>query len=315
MKFVSVLNFFLGFIFEIIVFLGYINEVVGFNSFLFIHLIIMLIIYSINKNKKLPFYLAFFFPGIGIIVLMFLDLFLSLTKFKDDMIIEYEKYIEYINKMIIKKNIDFQREINIISALDALKYSSNEIKKDLIINLISDDIDIKVKILKNALKDDDPEVVHYASSTLNLIENEYEHEINNLKDSYSDKKEKSILKKLINIYDKYLSSEIFSDKLRNNILEEYVDVLEEFINKFDLDYEVLLKLADTYMNLDKIEEADEVLKILYKNYPEKYEIYIYSMKLFYMMGNFKEVTSIAREIDSLNLNISDKYNEVVDFWK
>ncbi|WFD11124.1 hypothetical protein [Tepidibacter hydrothermalis] len=321
MKFLSPIIYFTGAILEIVIcILTYVYETLNLGSFLFIHLFIILGIYFINKmlikdEKKLPLYLGLFFPVIGLILLSILDLLLFLNKSKNNMIEDYEKYIEYVDQIIVKHQVDFEKEINMTSALDILKYSSNEKKKDVIVDLIAEDIDLKVKILKTALRDEDPEVVHYASSTLNLLESEYEHEINFLRDSYNKKRDEETLKKLIKVYDKYLNSGLLSIQLKNILLQQYLDILMEFKDKFGEEYNLLLDIADVYMNLDKTEESIKILKTLYENYTQEFEHYIYSMKAFYLMDNYKEVSNIAKKIIDLDLNIPDRYKPIVDYWK
>lgn len=321
MSFFNSIIYFIGVILEIIIYiLTYRYDYLSLSMFLSIHVFIILAIYFINsiliKNDKgLPLYLGMFFPIIGLVVLSILDLLLFVNKSKNNIIEDYEKYIKYMNQIITKNKFDFEKEINMTSALDILKYSSNEKKKDIIVNLIEEDIDLKVKILKTALKDKDQEVVHYASSTLNLLEQEYEHEINYLIDSYDKKREKETLKKLIEVYDKYLNSGLLSKQLKNILLQQYLDVLIEYLDKFGEEYKLLLDIADVYMCLGKPQESIKILKRLYGNYTEECEHYIYYMKVFFIMGNYKEVSNIAKKIIDLDLNIPNKYKPIVDYWK
>lgn len=321
MRTIILIVLFLGSIFDnSILIANTIFDTLDFTNLIVFHTVIVTLIfiyyfYIAGEKIQLPFYIALFIPGFGLIFLFFLYLSLTLFDKRSDLIEDYEKYIEYINEMVFEKQIDVQKEINVTPAFDSLAVASNEKKKNVIIDLISDDIDVKVHILKRALKDNDPEVVHYASSTLNLIEDEYEKRINNLRDDYISKGSERILRELIEVHDKYIKSGLLSEELLKFQLREHLEIIEEYISKFTPDYDLLIRKVDILINLEEYDKACEILRNLYTKYPENIMNYIYTMKILFNQRKFKEVAKVAKKIKELNLIVPEEYKSIIEFWR
>lgn len=321
MRIITLIILFLGSILDNLLLIGStIFDTLNFTNLMVFHTITVTLIfvyyfYIAGEKIQLPFYIALFIPGFGLIFLFFLYLSLTLFDKRSDLIEDYEKYIEYINEVVLEKQIDVQKEINVTPAFVNLAVASNEKKKNVIIDLISDDIDVKVHILRKALKDNDPEVVHYASSTLNLIENEYEKRINALRDAYISKGSKEILRELIDVHNKYIKFGLLSEEFLKFQLKEHLEIIEEYISKFTPDYGLLIKKVDILINLEEYDKACEILRNLYAKYPENIMNYIYTMKILFNQRKYKEVAKVAKKIKELNLIVPEKYKSIIEFWR
>ena len=267
-----------------------------------------------HKGIRLPLYIAFMIPSIGIIIVLFLNIALTITHNKGNLLEDYHKYIEYINELISRNKLNFEKELNVVSALDSLKLSDAKKKKNVIIDLISDDIDLKINILREALNDEDPEVVHYASSIINLVEQEYEKKMNKLKDEYVAIISEEILKELIIVYDDYLSSGLINEKLLRFEQEEYLDIINEYIDKFEIEYDVMIKKVDLLIKMNNNEEALFVLESISDHNKEMNEDYFYKLKALYNIKENNKVIILAEEIKNSGINIADKYKGIIEFW-
>lgn len=291
---------------------------ISFLIFIIIHSLIMGGIYIYlekfqNKNVNIPIYIGFFIPSIGIIILLAIYISLILTKKKSNIIEDYNKYIEYIDEIISVNKVSFDKELNVVTALDSLKLSTDKKKKNMIIDLISDDIDIKINILRTALKDKDPEVVHYASSILNLVEEEYEKSINNIRDKYVSTKSEVTLKELINLYYDYLNSGIISERLLEFELDEYLITIDEYTDNFGFDYSILLKKIDVLIKIDRNEEALNLMELIGDNKGTN-ELYFYKLKALYNINANNEVIRLANKIKEMDIDIPEDYKGIVEFW-
>lgn len=309
-----------GSLIENIVFLRFMfTDTISFFSYILVHSLIMGIIYIYvekynHKGISLPLYIAFMIPGMGVILVLFLDIALIIIQNKPNLLENYHKYIEYINELISRNKLDFEKELNVVSALDSLKLSNAKKKKNVIIDLISDDIDLKINILRRALNDEDPEVVHYASSIINLVEAEYEISINELKDQYVTTNSEEVLKELIIVYDDYLSSGLINENLLRFEQEEYLNIINEYIEKFGYEYDVMIKKVDILIKMNNNEEALYVLKSISNNNKETNEHYFYKLKALYNIKENKEVIILAEKIKNSDINIPDKYMGIIEFW-
>jgi len=198
------------------------------------------------------------------------------------------------------------------SLIDSLKKENNDKKKDLIINLISEDINLKVKILKTALKDDDTEVVHYSSSILNMIEEEYEETINYLKKEYIKSESKKDLKQLLNIYYNYINSGLINKKLLDFDLKQYIEITEEYEERFDEDIELVIKKIDILIKSNKNQKALEVINKL--NMRNIKEVYIYKLKALYNLKRYNQLIKESQDIKRMELELDEQLQSVLDFW-
>lgn len=292
---------------------------ITFSTLVFLHIAFVSILFIFSKkvfkdSKALPFYIALFLPGVGMIFITAINIMLQNYAMKNGLIKEYEKYVHYKNELGNIKKINFNKELNVLSMYDKLKHSPSSEKKEAIIELIDNDIEIKVNILRTALLDKDPEVVHYAASTLNLFEQEYERKLFNLKQKYIESNEINTLVKMIELYDSYINSGLLGDESLEVYLNEYLNLLEDNIDRFNDNYEILLKMIDVNIKLSKFDDCFYIIKRLFENFSPRFETYFYLMKIYYNLKNYKMVSNIAKNIKELEIKIPEKYEGIIDYW-
>ncbi|KPU27314.1 hypothetical protein TR13x_06110 [Caloranaerobacter sp. TR13] len=292
---------------------------IAFSTLVVLHIVFVCILFILSKkvfkdSKALPFYIALFLPGIGMIFITTINIMLESYAKKNGLIKEYEKYVHYKNELENIKKININKELNLLSMYDKLKYSPSSEKKEAIIELIDNDMEIKVYILRTALLDEDPEVVHYAASTLNLFEQEYERNLFILKQKYIQSNEVNTLVEIIELYDSYINSGLLDDESLKIYLKEYLNLLEDNIDRFNDNYEILLKMIDINIKLSKFDDCFYLIKRLFENFSPKFETYFYLMKIYYNLKNYKMVSNIAKKIRELEIKIPEKYEGIINYW-
>ena len=120
---------------------------------------------------------------------------------------DYQRYIASSNNEFkIQKQLDYEKEIRVLSFLDQINLLDTERKKELIIEFGSDNSEKKAYLLQKGLANTDHEVTHYCAVTLNSIENEYVNLIYNLQEEYNQTKNIKILEKLATALKIYIKS-------------------------------------------------------------------------------------------------------------
>lgn len=291
-------------------------------TLLLIHFVLVAILFLVNKTiikdtRDLPFYLAMFLPGVGMIVLSMADLFIKSDRGDDEQLADYEKYIAYIDSLIAVDNIDLGEQLNIMSGLDAMTYSSGERKKEVIVDFMTNEINLKVKILRKALHDNDPEIVHYASTVLTSLEEKHEKTIYKGREKYKQEKDIKTLAELIEVYDKYINSGLLDWSLRHIYLNEYLVLLLELKRSAGSSLEIVLKIVDTYMRLKRFDDAIFLVEDCYKEFPEKMKTYLYFwylMQAYYSKGDYREVVKKAVMLKSLSIEMPVEYQKIINYW-
>lgn len=291
-------------------------------TFLFIHLLLVAILFLVNKiiikdARDLPFYLATFLPGVGMIILSMSDLFIKSDHGDDEQLADYEKYLAYIDSLITVDNINLGEQLNIMSGLDELIYSSGERKKEVIVDFMTNEINLKVKILRKALDDNDSEIVHYSSTVLTSLEEKYEKIIFKLREKYKQEKDVKTLAALIEIYDRYINSGLLDGSLRHIYLNEYLVLLLEMKRLEESNLEILLKVTDTYILLKRFDDALFLVEECYKEFPAKMKTYLYFlylMRIYYSQGDYGQVVRKAAMLKKLDIEMPFEYQKIVNYW-
>lgn len=295
----------------------YVNHFTLFIFFI-IHLVIFGIYWSLNryfrKEFSLFYYFALLVPGLGLVLVVIIDFLLKQFKSDNEIIEDYEEYLQYAEQFLVPEEVNLFNEINQLSMADRLKYSSEEEKKESIINFAIENTEIKVEILKEALFDDDPEVTHYAASTLNSLEQDFEKMIDNLKERYKQENDTEALGRLIEVYDKYISSGLLADEIKLTYLQDYLTILQETKEKFGNAYEINLKIAEVNYQLQKYSEAIQLLKGLIENNPYNYEAYLLLMKINYYLDREQQVIELANQLKELEVKIPEDKLSLISFW-
>src|SRR6056297_533623 len=285
----------------------------NFTEYLFLHFLnSLLFFYFINQYYEKNFLFLFIIvPFYGGIIFLLNELIL----FEEDKNIlnDYEKYIRFSDEIEELEDVDILKEINAMNFLDRLKTTSEDKKKEVLINFLIENSDIKVSILKEALNDSDQEVAHYASSTLNLMEQQYENIIDSLKGEYSYSRNYSVLLELEKIFYNYIKSGLLEGTILNYYYEEYMKILNKILQKDADKLDFLIKKLEVLIFLKEYEKAFMLAKFISKKYNDK-RVYIFLMKLNYSRGNISSVISIAKYLKNNFDSIDEKYKSIINFW-
>ena len=116
------------------------------------------------------------------------------------------------------------------------------------------------------------------------------------------------------VYDDYLSSGLINEKLLRFEQEEYLNIINEYIEIFGNAYDVMIKKVDILIKMNNNEEALLVLKSISKHNRETIEQYFYKLKALYNIKENDEVIILAEKIKNSDINIPDKYIGIIQFW-
>ncbi|MBN4051087.1 MAG: hypothetical protein COA82_04400 [Alkaliphilus sp.] len=291
---------------------------INMQIFIILHVLFVLVVYFINKfiikdRRYLPFHIAFFLPGIGMLMLSMIDLFVK-KELVSNQIVEYEKYIQFIENKVQRASVNVKKEVDILSGTDELLYSNTKRKKDLVVKMLTEKRKEKVKILKKSLDDEDTEVKHYASSILLSFEEEYDTKLFNLRKLYSKHKEKKYLYDLLNVYFDYINSNLINDETLELYVDEYLILAKEYFSNFGVECQLFLNIMDVNLMVNRNRTAEGFIDKMYEQFPENTNMHMIKMKIKFRLKKYVEVTKLAIHAKKSEMKFSKKKLEQINFW-
>ncbi|MCF7944001.1 MAG: hypothetical protein K9L75_00520 [Spirochaetia bacterium] len=202
----------------------------------------------------------------------------------------------------------------IMSLSGILDYASVEEKKRTIINMVSENLNVHLGILKKGLHDADPEVVHYTASTLNYLETRYEKEIIQTKRLYNKEKTKQLAEKLVKLYENYMNSGLIDQDILPVYRRKLIADIEFMRKNISGVFYINSRLVNAYIEEGLLDQAETVLNEMQSSFPQEGMLQVMWMKYYFYRRNLHRVTEIAEQIDELDYQLPYEYSRMVSFW-
>lgn len=272
----------------------------------------------IKGAAYLPLYIALLLPGAGTLLFCLMDMLAKDMQGESVRLAEYREYIKTlsaVNEARALSVVDVASNVNVLSGIDELKYSTAQRKKDLILNIAGDHEEkAVVAILKKAISDSDPDIKHYAATTLIGIEEKFEKNILKLKEQYKQKPDAETALKIMELYDRYIHSGVLDENYKKTIFAEYLELLRKSKNMFADSFEISAKLLHAYLELRMFERAEQLLAEFRQLWPEQGLFNFLAMDFYFRLNDYKQVASHASRIKESGLELPDEYKQVVNYW-
>lgn len=284
-KYILLISVFL--ILDSLIFYNFKNEVLSFRSYFWIcHFSLSLIFIYLNKlisGEKQFDILILIFPVIGYCMvlinqfLFFRDYFKSEIEINEDL----EKYILNEEKEII---VNSSIDLNLIGAYDILAVGTPVEKKNFLIGFETQNLKFKIEVLKKALWDEDIEVIHYAATEINKIDENFQKLI----------KEKTNLKNLNEICEVYYDY-CTSGLLIGEILEFYQKKYIYYVkSKKEIESRDKYNLLNIYKDMKNYMECDKLIEDIIKNESLDQTTVEFIEKYYYDLNNNEMLKEVRR---------------------
>ncbi|MGL4861927.1 MAG: hypothetical protein ACRC4T_02240 [Cetobacterium sp.] len=284
-KYILFISVFL--ILDSLIFYNFKNEVLSFRSYFWIcHFLLSLIFIYLNKlisGEKQFDILILIFPVIGYCMILINQFLFFRDYFKSDIEIneDLEKYILNEEKEII---VNSSIDLNLIGAYDILAVGTPVEKKNFLIGFETQNLKFKIEVLKKALWDEDIEVIHYAATEINKIDENFQKLI----------KEKTNLKNLNEICEVYYDY-CTSGLLIGEILEFYQKKYIYYVkSKKEIESRDKYNLLNIYKDMKNYMECDKLIEDIIKNESLDQTTVEFIEKYYYDLNNNEMLKEVRR---------------------
>jgi len=260
-------------------------------------------------------YIAILWPGIGPLLLYLVSFASKDLTNEGERLRDYEKYIEGLHRVQgvhVLSAADVEAEVNIMAGGDVIRFATSTYKKEFIIKTKGQDLPRVAGVLNMALRDDDPEVRHYASTIMAALIDACEKDIQALKDKV--RREPALLLPLSALYDRYISSGLMATEIKREFAKEQLSILWQSRQLFPDNYDVAVKLFDALIKQSMYAEARQLLPDIAESFPGLTFPLLLEMQLEFLQGNYQRVAAIAQKIREADWAVPATYKHVVDYW-
>ncbi|AEV70400.1 hypothetical protein [Acetivibrio clariflavus] len=269
-----------------------------------------------NKDFNFPkFLLCIFIPYFGVFLFIIADFLVKNGFLIESSLYEIDGDEEEFDEIISDtSNVDY---INTLPIVDVLEIKDINKKRKYAFKSVKGDFKKIYPFLEKIVRDDDPEVVHYASTAIS----DYRQKIN---ENYSESRE-CYLKdpKNINVCENFIRAfldliiwEEFNNTntfLKRKELSEIFDFY--FSSAQNIEKEFYVQKIKNEIAIKNFKEAEKTCDKFAKAYPNSYKPYLSKLEFYYFSGNIDGFKDTLKKMRSKDIVLSKRAYEIVTFWR
>lgn len=285
--------------------------------FYVIYIILVFLLFSFLKKSisdhktgllEFCFILSIIFPIAGLIVSLFLLLLsikrtkkASLQQYSDDFAFHVDNYEEILSAA--------KQDKDLISFSSGLEIDKPDLHKQLIVQLSLSSISNEGTLLRKAIHHKDAETVHYAATTLHVLNERYEKQIDDLNKKFAQMQQQEIADELASCYLKYMESDLLSDQQMQRIITEFMTLLSKVMELFPNEAIYPFHHGNLLTYEKRYTEAEKQFQQLIRLYPDQFYGYVGLLEIYYEQKLWTEFYDLLSNITSLEIrkNLPRKY--------
>lgn len=238
----------------------------------------------IAKNKKgiteFCLIISLIFPIFGLIVSMII-LLLNIKRSKTEWLQQYSEYVSFHADNYEDILESAKQDMDLISFSSGLEIDKPELHKQLIVQLSSSSISNEGGLLKEAIHHKDPETVHYAATTINMLNERYEKQIDYLTKQFTQTPHHEIAKELVSYYLRYIESGLLSAQQKEKIIDKFMTLIVQAAELFPNEVTYSFHFGNLLIYKKKYADAEEQFLHLVHTHPESFYGYVGLLEIYY----------------------------------
>jgi len=197
--------------------------------------------------------------------------------------------------------------------LDELPYDIEEIERLLSrTNLGLETNIVLIEIFENLIFSDDQEIALFAAESINIIENRYNNQIENLKQDLESEKSIEIYSKLGRLFFELAILNKQRESIKKFFLRESYRYISDIRKERKLTEEELNTIVRILIELKLYMNAAEIIN---KEKTEETIQYLFlKAEILFAMGNYVETIDICRKIQDFPGTLSGTEQMAIDYW-
>jgi len=218
-------------------------------------------------------------------------------------------------EMILKP--DMKKALNKVSLEDVLIVSDKKSARELLLDVVREDSNSSAKAILKAVEHKDSEVSHYAASAISDIINEFKASEKQLRDNYNkDKGNNELCNEYIDYLNNFLSQKILSSAEQRfycALFEDLVITMEEHLPS-ELSGELYNKLVCLLLDLGENDKAKVWVKKALINNENELESYKAGLRYYYNNEDRSEFLLLMEKLKKSDVLLDHDTLEMIRFF-
>ena len=286
--------------------------------FILLHIICCILVWfgiktHVLKVKKYMMALVIFVPFWGTLCVFILHLQV-LTK--RDNVIEAGVEKLRVNEEIYKNNIRAASDTDkkVVPLEEALLINEPELRRELIMDVLNDNPEEYMDLLKQARMNEDVEVVHYAITAMVELSKEYDFRMQKLEKLYAaSPNDPEILKQYCDFMEEYLNQGILEAQMEKMQRERYIRMLRQKLSLNPELHTCICLFKNLMINGDYV-QAEEVLNMIDEKWHRREEFWLLKIQYLAEQKRGSELHESLRQMKEEHIYLSSKSKEALAFW-
>ncbi|MCZ8519010.1 MULTISPECIES: hypothetical protein [Paenibacillus] len=260
--------------------------------------------------------LGLFLPGAGLLCGGVIVSALWLTRYDDDFSREYENYVYHVPDSLESFHVNVQQQTALVPFREILLGGAYGTKKEAMFSLLQYEGGNKAVLFQEALRDEDPEVVHYAAATLNYLNEQFIREIQQgSQELQADETSLPSWKALLETYVRYLDSRLLQGELALEVRTALKQLIRRGSERFPSEPFFTEKQCYAARSEGDYALADALARSLETTAEYRYVAYLAAAERLYHEGRFEELRRLAADWWDSGVTIPEAYQSAVRLWK
>lgn len=241
---------------------------------------------------------------------------LLLFRFREDFYEEYENYVYHAPHSLEAYSINVEAESNRVPFREVLLSGEHAGKKEALFSLLEYEGHNKVELFHEALQNSDPEVVHYAATSLNYLNEQYIRSIKKWT-QLLQQNDKSLetWRELFDSYRHYLESRLLTEELAMEVRQTFKTWIARGQLQFPDEPRFTVELCHLARMEKDYQTAIRFAEQVSRDEPYRYLMYLTKAELLYAEGRLDELSRFAQLWLDSDVEVPQEHLPAIQLWK
>lgn len=244
--------------------------------------------------------ISLIFPIIGLIASL-IFLLLITRKMKTEWLQQYAEYVSFHIENYEEMLNTAKQDQDLISFSSGLEIDRTDLHKQLIVQLSTSSISNEGLLLRGAIQHKDPETVHYAATTIHVLNERYEKQIDYLNKKFIQTKQREIIDELVSCYLKYIESGLLSEQQEQRVIKEFMSFISQVLVLFPEENIYRFHFGNLLFHQKQYDEATKQFHQLLRVDPAQPYGYIGLLEVYYEQKLWKDLYHLLDDITNKDI--------------